>query len=447
MTVATKWGIVGGGVLGMELGRRLANYGEDVTVFEAAPDPGGLASTWEIAGTRWDKHYHVILPTDERLLRLLGDIGLGDEVMWRQSSTGCYAGGKLYSVSNTAEFLRFPPLRLIDKVRLGVTMLYASRVKNWRRLERIPVSRWLTRWSGRRTYREFWRPLLRSKLGDNTDRASAAFIWAIMQRLYKARTSGAKVEKLGYVRNGYAAVLDALVAATRHAGVKLVTNARVATVDGEGSEGATVTLQTGETHRFDKVVVTTPAPVIADLVPGLDPEQSRTLRDMVYQGIVCVSVVLDRPLGGYYVTNITDDGFDFTGVIEMTTLVDPATFGGKHLVFLPRYTAADDEALRWSDDEVIERFTTSLCKMYPDLTPANILETKISRVRYVLAVSVLNHSASIPEVWSSVPNVAIVSSAQILQGTLNVDETLGVVEQALPILRAPAPRATTKEPT
>ena len=52
----------------------------------------------------------------------------------------------------------------------------------------------------------------------------------------------------------------------------------------------------------------------------------------------------------------------------------------------------------------------------------------------VLAVSTINHSHSIPPVWTSVPGVAIVSSAQILHGTLNVDETLGVIEAALPQL-------------
>ena len=55
-------------------------------------------------------------------------------------------------------------------------------------------------------------------------------------------------------------------------------------------------------------------------------------------------------------------------------------------------------------------------------------------MRHVLAVSTIDHSASIPPVWTSVPNVAIVSSAQILHGTLNVDETLGVIEDALPQL-------------
>ena len=432
----------------MELGRQLAGSGDQVTVFEAAAEPGGLAMTWPIAGTRWDKHYHVILPTDDRLVKLIEDIGLGDSLVWNKSSTGLFAGDTLYSVSSTAEFLRLPSLRLVDKFRLGVTMLYASRVNNWHRLEKISAEKWLSRWSGKKTYREFWRPLLRSKLGDNADKASAAFIWAIMKRLYKARTSGAKVEKLGFAATGYGPVLDAMADAITEAGVELVTEARVASVTTNSGGGTTVTLADGTRRNFDKVAVTTTAPVIADIVDELTPEERSKLEGIIYQGIVCVSLVLDRPLGGFYVTNITDDGFPFTGVIEMTALVDPATFGGRNLVYLPRYTTADDESWNWSDEEIVRRFTESLRRMYPDLSDSNVLEAKVSRVKNVLAVSVINHSESIPSVWTSVPNVAIVSSAQILHGTLNVDETLGVIDAAMPELRNGAPLPSgTKEVT
>ncbi|MCP4304857.1 MAG: NAD(P)/FAD-dependent oxidoreductase [bacterium] len=439
MSRQTSWGVVGGGILGMELGRQLAGTGDQVTVFEAAAEPGGLAMTWPIAGTRWDKHYHVILPTDDRLVKLIEDIGLGDSLVWNKSSTGLFAGDTLHSVSSTAEFLRLPSLRLVDKFRLGITMLYASRVNNWQRLEKISAEKWLSRWSGNKTYREFWRPLLRSKLGDNADKASAAFIWAIMKRLYKARTSGAKVEKLGFAATGYGPVLDAMVDTITAAGVQLVAEARVASVATNSSGATTVTLADGTVREFDKVVVTTTAPVIADIVPELTSEERSKLEDIIYQGIVCVSLVLDRPLGGFYVTNITDDGFPFTGVIEMTALVDTATFDGKSLVYLPRYTTTDDKAWGWPDDEVVSRFVDSLSRMYPDLTDDDVLEAKVSRVKNVLAVSVINHSDSIPPVWTSVPNVAIVSSAQILHGTLNVDETLGIIETAMPELRHGSP--------
>lgn len=431
----TKWGIVGGGVLGLELARRLAEDGDHVTVFEAGSEPGGLAATWPIAGVRWDKHYHVILPTDTRLVALIEELGIGDELVWNQSSTGLYADDTLHSVSSTKEFLALPSLRLIDKVRLGVTMLYASRINNWRRLEKIPASVWLTRWSGKNAYRNFWRPLLRSKLGDNAERASAAFIWAIMKRLYRARTSGAKVEKLGFVRTGYARILDALLHAAEERNVVVLTDARVNQVIPRPEGGADVALADGERHSFDNVVVTTPAPTAAAIIPDLKPAERAKLEQILYQGIVCSSLVLDRPLGGFYVTNITDDGFAFTGVIEMTALVDPDTFGGRNLIYLPRYTTAQDEAWGWSDVEVVDRCVESLQRMYPDFSRDDIVEAKVSRVRHVLAVSVIDHSESIPPVRTSVPNVAIVSSAQILHGTLNVDETLGVIEDALPRLR------------
>ncbi len=82
-------------------------------------------------------------------------------------------------------------------------------MRDWQRMERIPVEVWLRRWSGRRTFEHFWKPLLRAKLGDSYRTASAAFIWATIQRLYAARRTGLKKEMFGYVPGGYARVLDA----------------------------------------------------------------------------------------------------------------------------------------------------------------------------------------------------------------------------------------------
>ena len=53
-------------------------------------------------------------------------------------------------MSNTFEFLKFPPLDLISKFRLGGTIFYASRVKNWKALEKVSVEEWLTKLSGQK---------------------------------------------------------------------------------------------------------------------------------------------------------------------------------------------------------------------------------------------------------------------------------------------------------
>ena len=60
--------VVGGGLLGLTAALRLAQGGARVTVFEAAPQSGGLASAWTIetptGPLTWDRFYHVTLASD-----------------------------------------------------------------------------------------------------------------------------------------------------------------------------------------------------------------------------------------------------------------------------------------------------------------------------------------------------------------------------------------------
>src|SRR5947208_11095279 len=100
-------------MLGMTLALRLAQRGHLVTLLEGATQLGGLASAWKLGDVVWDRHYHVTLLSDTVLRALLNEIGLESEMQWVQTKTGFYTDGKLYSMSNSVEFLRFPPLNLI----------------------------------------------------------------------------------------------------------------------------------------------------------------------------------------------------------------------------------------------------------------------------------------------------------------------------------------------
>ena len=195
-------------MLGMTLAHRLAQQGQRVTLCEAAPQLGGLASAWKLGDVVWDRHYHVTLLSDTHLRALLDEIGLEHEMRWVETKTGFFSGGQLYSMSNALEFLRFPPLNMWERLRLGGTIFLASKLRNWQRLEKIPVAKWLRRWSGKGAFEKIWLPLLRAKLGEAYKKTSAAFIWAHTQRMYKARQSGQKKEMFGYVPGGYARILD-----------------------------------------------------------------------------------------------------------------------------------------------------------------------------------------------------------------------------------------------
>ena len=224
--------IIGSGFLGLTLALRLVEQGNQVTVYESASEIGGLASAWQLDDNIvWDKHYHVTLLSDSFTRKIVEEIGLKDEFEWVETKTGFYTDGRLVSMSNTLEFLKFPPLDLISKFRLGGTIFYASRVKDWKALEKISVEDWLTRLSGKKTFEKIWKPLLKAKLGEAYKETSAAFIWATIQRLYAARNSGLKKEKFGYVRGGYARVLGRLSDVLVDKGVDIRLNSPVENIE------------------------------------------------------------------------------------------------------------------------------------------------------------------------------------------------------------------------
>ena len=442
--------IIGSGFLGLTLALRLVERGDSVTVFESAQEIGGLASAWQIGDVTWDRHYHVTLLSDSFTRKIVDQLGLGDELNWVETKTGFYTDGKLVSMSNTAEFLKFPPLDLISKLRLGATIFYAARVKDWKALEKISVEDWLTRLSGKKTFEKMWKPLLMAKLGEAYKETSAAFIWATIQRMYAARNSGLKKEMFGYVRGGYARVLKRFEEVLREKGVDIFLNSSVASVakrqDGKFTvslidekskiqnpkskidESVPPAVAGGLTQEFDSVIFTGPSNIAARIIPQLTDTEKQKLQNIRYQGIVCASVLMKNSLSNFYVTNITDET-PFTGIIEMSALVDKSEFGGRALVYLPKYVAPDDELFDKTDAEIEETFLTALEKMYPHFDRKTVKAFKISRVRQVFPLPVLDYSAHLPSINTSVDGLYIVNSAHIVNGTLNVNETVQLAER------------------
>lgn len=427
--------VVGGGMLGAATAEHLARTGAQVTLYEAAPHLGGLADAWQVGDVTWDRHYHVILLSDLRVRALLERIGLTDQVNWTQVRTGYYADGRLSSVSNAVEYLRLPGLGPIAKARLGATILGGSRISDGRAMERITVEAWLRKWSGGPTFERFWLPLLRAKLGDAYRETSAAFIWSTIQRLYAARSAGVGQEQFGYVRGGYATITARLADHLVANDVDLRLSSPVSAV--RRAEGGLEVHCAGTAERFDRVIVTTAAPLAADLCPDLRDDERARLRAVRYQGIVCASVVLKRSLSPYYLTYITDPATPFTAVVEMTTLIDRSEVGGHHLVYLPKYAPAGDELFSLDDDAVKARFWPYLRSMYPTLGDDDVVAWKVSRVPQVFAVPTLNYSDAMPPMTTSVPGLVLCGSAHLVHATLNVNDTISLVEQLPAAGRSP----------
>ena len=257
--------------------------------------------------------------------------------------------------------------------------------------------------------------------------------------MYAARQSGLKKEMFGYVSGGYATVLARFAERLTAGGVEIQTDCRAASVVSQAD--GTVQVETNRgMQRFDRVVLTTPSSIVAQLCPQLGGEERRRHEAIEYLGIVCASVLLRKPLASYYVTNITDAGLPYTAVIEMTTLVDPAELGGASLVYLPRYAAADDDVWRLTDAEIEERFLAGLARMYPDFRRDDVLAFRVSRARHVMALPTLRYSEQLPPMQTDAPGVFAVNSAHIVKGTLNVNEVVSLADDAFERVLLPATR-------
>lgn len=406
----------------MTIAHRLKQQGHDVTLIEGRDRLGGLADAWQVGDVTWDRHYHVTLMSDQFVRDLWKEIGVEDQMDWVETKTGFYTDGQLYSMSNTLEFLKFPPLGFIDKLRLGGTIFWASKVKNWKKLEQTPVATWLTKFSGKRTFAKMWLPLLKAKLGNCWTDTSAAFIWATIARMYAARRSGLKKEMFGYVRGGYDTVLTAFERDLQNSGVKIQCDNPVREIASAHDGRVIIETQKGAA-TFDRVVSTLPSPALSHALPALNNVQRKLHEGIRYHGIVCASVLLKKPISQYYVTNITDDA-PFTAVIEMTALVDPQQLGGKHLIYLPKYVTPEDSTFEMSDEELQQQFIGALDRMYDHFSSDDVEAFKVSRVRHVFALPTLGYSERIPPIETNVPNVYAVNSSHIVNGTLNVNETV-----------------------
>ena len=409
-------------MLGLVLAQRLNAAGHGVTVIEAAPQLGGLAASWQLGPVHWDRYYHVIAAADTALCGLLTELGLESAIVWKTTRTNFYDGSALHPLNNALDYWRLPGLGLIDKARLAATILYAARITDGRPLESQSAQEWLTRIGGERTWQGLWRPLLRSKLGANVDHASAAYIWSVIRRFYGAREGAARTERFGYVTGGYRQVIERLTDRLVSRGVTLRVGSGVTSIDA-ADDGLIVTAGAATT-RCDRVLMTCATPLAARLCPALGADERRALEQFRYQGIVCASLLLTRPLGQAYMTYITDERIPFTTVIEMSTLVDRERFGGYHLAYLPRYVPADDPVFERGDAELAAEFTAGLKRMFPDLQPAEIHSLQIARTRHVLAVPGLHYQALMPSMTTTIAGLFVINSAQIVNAALSVNDSI-----------------------
>jgi protoporphyrinogen oxidase len=351
----TRTAILGAGALGLTVAYRLAQRGDEVVVLEREPLPGGLAAGFELEPGVWlEKFYHHLFRGDRHAIGLIEELGLGGDLVWPRPLTVTLRDGRIHQLDSPMSLLRFGPLPMADRLRMGAWLAYLRVLGNPDRLEGGTAADWIRRRMGRRSYDVIWEPLLRGKFGALADQIAMPWFWA---RVHD------RTAQLGYVRGGFQRFYDRLADRIRDLGGDLRFGTEVTEV--RTRPGGFAVATAGGVIEVDRVVSTLAVRLTCRLTPELPASYRERYEWGQAYGAHCLVLSLDRPLTTSYWMNVNDPGFPFMALVEHTNYMDPAEYGGRRLVYLGNYRPMDDPLLRLSTAEVVEQFAPHLARINP----------------------------------------------------------------------------------
>ena len=404
--------VIGGGFCGLAAAWELGRLGLPATLLEQDEGLGGLAGSFMAGGERLEKFYHHWFDSDRDALQLIEQLGLSERVLLRPTRTGMYWAHRSFRLSTPLDLLRFSPLPLAGRIRLGLLSLRARRLKDWQPLEERSAADWLRALGGERVYQVVWEPLLRGKFGELAEEVAAVWIWNKLKLRGGSRGRGGE-ERLAYFQGGFAALADALADAIRAQGGQILAGAPATGLRVE--QGRVTGVETPDgTLAADAVIATAALPEIAELVQPHAPKQYvQGLRRIRYLANICIVLELDRSLSDIYWLNVNDPSFPFVGVIEHTNFEPASSYAGRHIVYLSRYAPESDALYQMTDAAAAQLSIDHLRRMFPDLPQKAVLAAHVWRAPYAQPVVVRGYRQLIPDLQTPIGNLLLATMAQI----------------------------------
>ncbi len=405
-----KIAIIGAGFGGMAAAYDLAIAGHNVTLFEGADVVGGLASGFKEPGWDWsvEKFYHHWFASDDAMLGLIKELGWQEKVLFPRPLTVMYHKGKFYPFDSIINALLFPGLGYgINKIRFGLVGVYLRLTNNWKALEKFTVDEWMRKWAGEKVYRMMWEPLVIGKFGESYyKQVNMAWMWA---RLKKRTT------RLGTFEGGFQNFANLFADRLREIGIEIRLGEPVTRIENRQDSGE-VSVLSGKSERFNKVLVTLSPEAMSRLVPSLPEDYLRGLLNLKSMGAVVVTLALSHQLSkeGYYWYNLPKSaGYPFLALVEHTNYVSADRFSGDHIVYMGDYLEPGHEYFQLSKDEILDRFLPALKKFNPNFERDWVRKSWLFRTTYAQPVPLVNHSQNIPAIETPLRGVYFASMSQV----------------------------------
>lgn len=408
------WGVLGAGALGLTVALRLAQRGEPVTVLEREPAAGGLAAGFPFPGlpnTYLEKFYHHLFRSDRDAIALIDELGLGARLVWPRPTTACLVHGRAWPLDSALRVLRFRPLSLLDRLRLGAVIAYLKLERQHQRLEGRTAAPWIRRTMGRRVYDLVWGPQLVSKFGGYAEQIALSWFWARVHF---------RSQSLGYVRGGFQHVYDALVREIERHGGRVLLGHEVRAIE-KRSDGTfriesqpTAGTEPPITHRFGAVVSTLPTRITLRLTPQLPAAFARQFDWGQAYGAHCVILALDRPfMPPVYWLSVNDPGYPFLAAVEHTNYMGPADYGGRRLLYLGNYLPMEHPLFGQDDTETLAQFYPYLRQINPDFESSWVQEQWVWKAPFAQPIVTTDFVQHIPPHETPLPGLYLANMFQV----------------------------------
>jgi protoporphyrinogen oxidase len=373
----------------------------DVTLLEAAQEPGGMAAHFNFGGLSIERFYHFVCKSDQATFDLLAELSLQDKMRWVSTSMGYYFDGALYSWGDPVSLIQFPHLSIVEKLRYGLMMFASTRRNDWRPLENLSAKEWIEGWCGRSVYDRLWKPLFDLKFYEYADNISAAWIWTRIKRVGTSRRSMFQ-EELGYIEGGSETLVKALVRAIEGIGGRIALSAqatRIVCRDQRvtGVEAGAIT------YPADAVIATLPTPFVSRLVPDLPGDERRAYDAIANIGVVCVVFRLKRSISPHFWVNISDRRFQIPGIVEFSNLRPT----GDTVVYVPYYMPTTNPKFTRDDAFFREEAFGYLKLLNATLADNDLIATHVGRLRHAQPVCPPGFAAMLPPIETSIRGLQI----------------------------------------
>lgn len=433
MTAATeprKVAVLGGGLGGLVAALRLSEAGHKVTVFEKYPAFGGLASAFQIRGTWLERFYHHVFATDLDLLNLVDELGLQGQFVWNEDENGSWYQGRFYSFSPNWRLLFFSALSPWSRFKLAFWSKWVSLQKDWRPYDRVSAKAWIVAHMGPQVWAVMWEPLFKAKFGAHADSISMTWFYGRLSSRFGPAKKGAPRGKLGYLMGSTQALVDALLARLKAAGVELRPSEPVLEVLLTDGRVSGVRSKAGVTD-CDVALGTCATPEFLKAAGALLPEALRQdLEGFKYYGSVIAVLELDRGLAQAYWTSVLDTASPFLAIIEHTRMIKPEHYQGAHLLYLARYLDPADAFYRAPDAQVLEAYYGHLKKVLPAFDPAMVQKAHIMRAEHTQPIVSPGYGSRVPGHRLPVPGLYLANMTQIFPEDRGMSYSVGLGQKA-----------------